>query len=154
MMGPKLAYADKLKDPRWQKKRLEVFEKAKWQCACCGGKDETLHVHHLEYGDEPWATADEFLECLCESCHEAREQANRLLSEQFRGVSTKLVEQFAQNVAILTELFKTAPEHLQADGLPNFIITFVNHGLDKFFEDSPRVQVTESSYRIFSDKTA
>jgi len=30
-------YGEKLKDPRWQKKRLGLLEKADWTCLFCGG---------------------------------------------------------------------------------------------------------------------
>jgi len=39
-------YADKLKDPRWQKKRLKIMERANWECESCGDSEKTLHIHH------------------------------------------------------------------------------------------------------------
>lgn len=68
------AYSEKLKDPRWQKLRLEIFERDKWECQICYATDKTLHVHHLHYlkGREPWEYADEmqFLLTVCCDCHE------------------------------------------------------------------------------------
>lgn len=70
-------YEQKLKHPKWQKKRLEVLERADWKCQVCGDKEETLHVHHLVYSKgEPWDAPMETLECLCGTCHENREQFN------------------------------------------------------------------------------
>jgi hypothetical protein len=68
-----MKYSDKLKDPRWQKKRLEIFERDGWQCGFCGTKSETLHVHHLIYqhGKEPWDCHEENLLTLCSDCHQA-----------------------------------------------------------------------------------
>jgi hypothetical protein len=40
------SYYDLLKHPEWQKKRLKVLEAAEFECATCGSKDKTLHVHH------------------------------------------------------------------------------------------------------------
>jgi hypothetical protein len=40
-----MSYADLLKDPRWQKKRLEVLESNGWACEACGSATKTLHVH-------------------------------------------------------------------------------------------------------------
>jgi hypothetical protein len=37
-----MKYSDKLKDPRWQKKRLEVFERDGWCCQCCGDSESPL----------------------------------------------------------------------------------------------------------------
>lgn len=64
-------YAEKLKDPRWQKKRLEILERDNWTCQYCGNKDTTLHVHHREYRDnlEPWEYPNIDLITLCELCH-------------------------------------------------------------------------------------
>lgn len=44
-----MTYKEKLKDPRWQKKRLEIFDRDGWKCVECGDKDSTLNVHHIFY---------------------------------------------------------------------------------------------------------
>jgi hypothetical protein len=63
-------YSEKLKDPRWQRKRLEVFSHADFQCQLCGEGKKTLHVHHSRYdGREPWEYPLGMLICLCEDCH-------------------------------------------------------------------------------------
>lgn len=66
------SYSDKLKDPRWQKKRLEILERDEWKCCWCGRADRTLHVHHGYYGKgvEPWDAESSVLWTLCEVCHE------------------------------------------------------------------------------------
>ena len=63
-------YGEKLKDPRWQQKRLRVFERDGWACTLCGDKDTTLHVHHLYYEGAPWDVPDYALRTLCAPCHE------------------------------------------------------------------------------------
>lgn len=65
-------YSQKLGDPRWQKKRLEVLEAAEWACEVCGYGESTLNVHHKAYfkGREPWEYDIEQLAALCESCHQ------------------------------------------------------------------------------------
>ena len=40
-------YLEKLKDPRWQKKRLEILERDGWKCMACGEKEKTLRVSIL-----------------------------------------------------------------------------------------------------------
>lgn len=67
-----IPYFEKLKDPRWQKRRLEVLERGQWQCEQCEDKDKTLHVHHRYYekGWNPWDYPDDALSVLCEDCHE------------------------------------------------------------------------------------
>lgn len=73
------SYSDKLKDPRWQRKRLEVLERAEWKCECCGAVDRTLHVHHGHYdrGADPWEYDLFTLWSLCEECHEDAEIRRR-----------------------------------------------------------------------------
>lgn len=64
-------YSEKLKDPRWQKKRLEILERDGWKCMGCGDKEKTLHVHHIFYfpGRDPWDIENGFLITFCEECH-------------------------------------------------------------------------------------
>lgn len=71
MAKDKRTYWEKLKDPRWQKRRLEILQRAEFQCENCGDGSETLHVHHGYYRKdlEPWEYPQESLWCLCESCH-------------------------------------------------------------------------------------
>ncbi len=60
------------KNPKWQKKRLEVLSKYKFKCEDCGSTTKTLHVHHILYrkGRKVWEyDEDEFL-ALCADCHD------------------------------------------------------------------------------------
>lgn len=68
----KTSYAEKLKDPRWQKKRLEILNRDEWCCQWCCDNESMLVVHHLAYerGKEPWEYENETLLTLCENCHE------------------------------------------------------------------------------------
>jgi 5-methylcytosine-specific restriction endonuclease McrA len=56
-------YAEKLKDPRWQKKRLVIFQRDDWTCQKCHRNDLTLNIHHILYLDntEPWDYPDKLL---------------------------------------------------------------------------------------------
>lgn len=63
-------YSEKLKDPRWQKKRLEILTRDEWECKICCTKEKTLNVHHIGYsGNNPWETENNLLLTLCEDCH-------------------------------------------------------------------------------------
>lgn len=66
-----MTYAQKLKDPRWQKLRLRTLEKRGWKCERCSAGHRTLHVHHKRYRGQPWEAGDADLEVLCEPCHSA-----------------------------------------------------------------------------------
>jgi len=63
------SYSEKLKDPRWQRKRLEIMQRDKFACKNCGIDTKTLNVHHLEYRGEPWECPNLLLITLCEDCH-------------------------------------------------------------------------------------
>lgn len=63
-------YGEKLRDPRWQRKRLEVLSRDDWQCQRCFSRDKTLNVHHTYYDGEPWDVPLDALYTLCSECHE------------------------------------------------------------------------------------
>lgn len=64
-------YAALYRDPRWQKKRLEVMERDDFTCRSCGSKTKTLNVHHAYYekGKKPWEYPSDVLITWCEDCH-------------------------------------------------------------------------------------
>ena len=62
-------YSEKLKDPRWQKKRLQILNRDQFKCRFCSDDKTELHVHHLKYKCNPWDAHDEDLVTLCEKCH-------------------------------------------------------------------------------------
>jgi len=68
----KLTYSEKLKDPRWQRKRLEIMQRDDFACRHCGNKEKTLNVHHLSYKakTDVWDYEPDNLVTLCEICHE------------------------------------------------------------------------------------
>lgn len=68
-------YREKLRDPRWQKLRLEVLDAAGWRCSWCGSGERNIQIHHGYYtkGAEPWEYPPEALHVLCEHCHERAE---------------------------------------------------------------------------------
>lgn len=70
-MSKKKTYAEKLLDPRWQRRRLEMFNSSDWTCSHCGEHENTLHLHHKAYirGRDPWDYDDDQLTVLCDGCH-------------------------------------------------------------------------------------
>ena len=84
-----MKYSEKLRDPRWQKLRLEVMSRAGFGCENCGDKNSTLHIHHSYYVSkrDPWEYPIGSLSCLCENCHEKiTEQKGRVESEEYQGL--------------------------------------------------------------------
>tara|TARA_R110000823_G_scaffold311844_1_gene438031 strand:- start:439 stop:792 length:354 start_codon:yes stop_codon:yes gene_type:complete len=72
--GFTMTYSEKLRDPRWQRKRLEIMERDEWRCKHCQSTDKTLTVHHYLYCGNPWEVEDRFLATLCEDCHQNRQE--------------------------------------------------------------------------------
>jgi 5-methylcytosine-specific restriction endonuclease McrA len=64
-------YQRLLRDPRWQRRRLQVFERDGWKCRECGAADRELQVHHTVYlpGAAPWEVPPRTLVTLCITCH-------------------------------------------------------------------------------------
>lgn len=64
-------YSEKLKDPRWQKKRLEILTRDKFTCTQCGDSKTTLHIHHSKYSSSgnPWDVDSCYLTTFCMHCH-------------------------------------------------------------------------------------
>ncbi len=73
----RMKYSEKLKDPRWQRKRLEVLSRDDFTCLCCGDSSSTLNVHHKQYSGNPWDAPLDALETLCHACHESRGLLNK-----------------------------------------------------------------------------
>ncbi len=73
----------KYKDPRWQKKRLEKMQSAKFRCESCESEDKTLNVHHKSYkkNHNPWEYDKWELECLCEDCHAEKHKIKDRLAD-------------------------------------------------------------------------
>lgn len=70
-------WVEKCKDPRWQKKRLQILERDEWKCCSCDNESRTLHVHHIMYSNDyqnPWDYPDRFLVTLCDECHDSTHQ--------------------------------------------------------------------------------
>lgn len=94
MTAQKLSYSDKLKDPRWQKKRLEILNRDEFKCTLCGDVKTTLHVHHKEYAGDPWECEDDLLTTHCEHCH--------MIVEWLKGI----------NIVIRTKKFRLADNEI------------------------------------------
>jgi hypothetical protein len=82
-----MSYYEKLKDPRWQKKRLEILNMYEFMCMVCQETEEELHVHHVYYekGKDPWDYPDSALWCLCKSCHE---EMQKQTTDLLKSIST------------------------------------------------------------------
>jgi len=87
-MGNPSSYAAKLRDPRWQRKRLKLLERSDFSCEECGDETSELHIHHHYYirGKEPWEYPDTLLTVLCRRCHGIAEVDRENLLSSFGTV--------------------------------------------------------------------
>lgn len=87
--APYVSYSEKLRDPRWQKMRLEVMQRDKFQCRVCNNAEKTLNVHHRFYtkGAAPWEYEPSALVTLCEDCHVAAEAERDFIQQACAGPS-------------------------------------------------------------------
>lgn len=117
-------YAEKLTDPRWQKKRLEILNRAQWKCEVCGNDKESLHCHHcVSYRRiEPWEYEDHEYQCLCETHHKlAHNMAGADVSkpEKSNNVSG-IINAILQLMAVdsdLVQVFRTISKPAWFDGV-------------------------------------
>jgi len=76
-----LSIKEQYQHPHWQRKRLEIFRRDKWECQCCKKSNKALHVHHLYYEKNAhiWDIDDEGLVTVCYDCHKLlHEELNKL----------------------------------------------------------------------------
>lgn len=84
---PETPYVTLLRDPRWQKRRLEILQRDHFRCVWCHDHENSLQVHHKLYDRSraPWDYPSTNFVTLCERCHERvtvlRKRATFLLSE-------------------------------------------------------------------------
>ena len=95
-----MTYLEKLKDPRWQKKRLEIMQRDGFQCTCCGDTETEIHVHHsyYEFGKEVWEYPEESLFTLCSSCHYQHTLSQKRIKELMRTIQYDQLYEFEKIV--------------------------------------------------------
>jgi hypothetical protein len=105
----KKSYSELLRDPRWQRKRLEIMERANWQCEACGDAGTTFNVHHKLYrkGAAPWEYSSDELAALCENCHKAEHHAKETLNTliaSFDQFDLDRLLGYAESLAAIVEI--------------------------------------------------
>jgi hypothetical protein len=104
-------YDGKLKDPRWQKRRLEIFQRDGWRCGRCDNSEQTLHVHHRWYEGEPWEAPDEALVTLCEDCHSEETESRKATEKRLLDVVRRrfFYAELEQVIALLEQIPEDLP---------------------------------------------
>lgn len=100
-----MTYSEKLKNPRWQKKRLERLEESDFSCDNCGDGDSELAVHHRHYkkGAAPWEYDNDDLLVLCKKCHERLHTAlDRLMRHVGRITTQDTIERLCGYAMVMS----------------------------------------------------
>lgn len=108
----KKSYYELLKDPRWQKRRLEIMERDGFACWECQAEDVTLNVHHSYYrkdAEGPWDYPGSDLTTLCEKCHAIWETAKQDINH-FTGMLPLVLQ-----LALIKTAMCLADEFAEAD---------------------------------------
>ncbi len=106
-----MTYAEKLRDPRWQKRRLEIYQRDNFTCQECLDTTKTLNCHHLDYenGVEPWDYPAEYLITLCEDCHKDVDDYRKPIETLvIKSMRLSLKDYFSYVCA--EGVFKTSPD--------------------------------------------
>ena len=83
--GPKLTYADKLRDVRWKRRRDDLLRRSNYTCCECGtpltSGTMDLQVHHVVYitALDPWQYPDELLVVVCDWHHRERQAVEQAI---------------------------------------------------------------------------
>ena len=78
-----MTHKEQYEHPKWQKKRLEIFERDDYTCCDCKSKDNQLSVHHgyYELGLKMWEYDNDTLWTLCKGCHDKWGEIKRMLQK-------------------------------------------------------------------------
>lgn len=81
-------FQEQIKNPKWQKRRLEIMQRDGFTCQICGDKETTLHVHHLRYIPDRayWDYEDWELITLCEHCHKEEHDIERSILDYVKSL--------------------------------------------------------------------
>ena len=109
-------YSDKLKNPKWQKKRLEILNLRGFKCELCKNEEQELHVHHRFYikGRKPWEYDNDVFQVLCSDCHEKEHSKKE-----------KVVEVVPERYVELIDCIKSLHDS-SVDDIVSFIGSFHN----------------------------
>jgi hypothetical protein len=140
-MAAKQSYYEMLRSPLWQKKRLEILDRAGFECEDCGSKTDTLNVHHSYYerGVKPWEYPDESLHCLCETCHERAQAAMTNLHRQIGRLQLRQIDELigyakALELEEYPHAVHTAENREQLCGMVRLFATLSHHETDWYID--------------------
>jgi len=90
-----MSYLEQLKNPIWQRKRLEIMQRDNFTCQRCLSKDKTLNVHHITYAKnkKAWEYSDSNYITFCEDCHKLEHDINGCFNVSFIRFTDKCIRE-------------------------------------------------------------
>lgn len=133
-----MTYSEKLKSPKWQRKRLEILQRDQFTCCYCHDKETELQIHHLKYNGEPWQAKSEDLITLCKHCHSLISSEKKLDIIKIKKVdclgNIALVVNERYKGEFITSLFAYQPngktDHLVSFSKESVLINAINKMLN------------------------
>lgn len=133
-------YSELLRNPHWQKKRLEILNRDQWSCDDCGDGLKTntvLHVHHKEYifGRAPWDYDNDNFETLCAPCHRKRHTKPDAQEKSFYSVyeDKALIAAFTILSADLRyEIQRLFKDDAKIEHQVNFLVNYENVKVEEY----------------------
>lgn len=97
-----LSYREKLDDPRWSKKRIEILKRDNFKCLVCTRGDRILDVHHIVYipNRDPWDYPEAYLQTLCRECHEIRQELTDKCANALKLAISRIPTERMEKVAL------------------------------------------------------
>lgn len=95
-MATLTSYQKQLADPKWQRKRLEIFQRDNFTCKRCGSTEKELHVHHNYYifGKDAWDYPDDCYLTLCFECHKNEDLNKEELKLIWKEIQSRKIKQY------------------------------------------------------------
>lgn len=148
-------YSDKLKNPNWQKKRLEVLNLRGFKCELCGCETKELHVHHRFYlkGRDIWEYDNDVFQVLCCDCHEKEHSKINKQIEVVPEKYKKLIydieacsEIRGDNLESISFIIEAYLKYIQDEDFLSNLATVCNSGyLDKLKYDIMSAAIEEDN---------
>ena len=109
-----MTYTEKLQDPRWKKRRLQILDRDEWACQNCMISGVVLHVHHIAYRmrAEPWDYPDHMLVPLCAECHGSAADETYSMVEAIMAARLRLGPFAPEHLAAVGALFRAMPPEI------------------------------------------
>lgn len=103
-----MKYSQKLKDPKWTAKRLEILKLKGENCSLCGNSNGTPEVHHGYYTPfkEPWEYDNDSLWVLCRKCHDKTHRELEIIHRIIGLIDPKDLESFKNKLPDYTFHFE------------------------------------------------